>query len=213
MKAVLFDLDGTLLDTYDLILASFRYATSAVLGTTIPDDVLMRKVGQPLAVQMEDFTEDSVVQRELLRVYREHNALVHDDLVGVFPGTIPLLESLRSTGIPMGIVTSKRHATAMQGLSRFELEGFFEFLIGSDDWPEHKPHPGPVMQGCDRLGLSCDQCLYVGDSPFDIQAGNAAGCMTAAALWGMFSRASLAKESPNFLCAESSDVLVLLENR
>lgn len=100
----------------------------------------------------------------------------------------------------MGVVTSKRHAMAQRGLEMSGIADHFQCLIGHDDWPEHKPAPGPILRGCELLGVAPECSLYVGDSPFDIQAGNAAGCATAAALWGMFPREALAAERPTFMC-------------
>ena len=98
----------------------------------------------------------------------------------------------------------------MRGLDLCGLTGYFAFLIGSDDWPEHKPHPGPVAHGCERLGLAPQTCLYVGDSPFDMQSGSGAGCATAAALWGMFPQIVLEAERPTYVCAHGTDVPPLL---
>lgn len=210
MQAVLFDLDGTLLDTHDLLLTTFRYTARTVLRESVPDERLMAKVGQPLNTQMWDFTDDPAVHDELCRVYREYNAAVHDDLIRLFDGTVPMLERLKEAGYPLAVVTSKRHEVAMRGLDRFELAGYFDFLIGSDDWAEHKPHPGPVAHGCERLGLAPETCLYVGDSPFDMQAGNGAGCATAAALWGMFPQVVLEAERPTYVCADGIEIPPLL---
>lgn len=210
VRGILFDLDGTVLDTRDLLLTTFRFAVREVLGTDLSDERLLAKVGQPLDTQMWDFTDDGTVHAELCRVYREYNAQVHDGLVKVFPGTREALTHLRAAGLPLGIVTSKRHALASRGLACFGLERFFDFLIGSDDWPEHKPDPGPVKHGCDRLGLSPDACVYVGDSPFDMRAGNEAGCVTIAALWGMFPESVLRGECPDRACGSITEIPGLL---
>lgn len=210
IQAVLFDLDGTLLDTHDLLLTTFRYATRTVLSETVPDELLMAKVGQPLNTQMWDFTDDHAVHDELCRVYREYNADVHDDLIRLFDCTIPMLERLKEAGLPLAVVTSKRHEVAMRGIDLFGLGDYFDFLVGADDWHEHKPHPGPVAHGCDRLGFEARACMYVGDSPFDMQAGNGAGCVTAAALWGMFPQAVLEAEHPTFVCADGTELPALL---
>ena len=114
MQAVLFDLDGTLLDTHDLLLATFRYTARTVLREAIPDERLMAKVGQPLNTQMWDFTDDPAVHEELCRVYREYNAEVHDDMIRLFEGTVPMLERLKEAGLPLAVVTSKRHEVAMR---------------------------------------------------------------------------------------------------
>lgn len=198
VQGVLFDLDGTLIDTYDLILSSFRHTTQKVLGRDIPDEVLMQKVGQPLVVQMWDFTDDDAVHEELVRTYRAHNETIHDDVVRAFPQVKETLEKLSAEGYPLGVVTSKRHKLAARALDILGLAPYLAFVVGSDDCPAHKPDPEPVEMGCDKLGLRPDECLYLGDSPFDMQAGNDAGCVTAAALWGMFPAEALEKESPDF---------------
>ena len=173
IQGVLFDADGTLIDTYDIILTSMRYAVNDVLGCSLDDAELMAGVGTPLYDQMLHFT------------------------VG---DTKAALERFQAAGIPMGVVTSKRHAMAQRGLEMSGIADHFQFLIGHDDWPEHKPAPGPILRGCELLGVAPECGLYVGDSPFDIQAGNAAGCATAAALWGMFPCEALAAERPTFMC-------------
>lgn len=211
IKAILFDLDGTLLDTHDLLLDSFRHTVREVLGCAIPDERLMAKVGQPLNTQMWDFTDDEAVHDELCRVYREYNASVHDKLIRIFPGTQEVLDELRKRGYRMGVVTSKRHEPALHGLSTFGLGDAFDFVVGSDDWPTHKPDPGPVRHGCELLGLDPSECVYVGDSPFDMQAGNGAGCITIAALWGMFPAEVLRAEHPTHECKTISELPALME--
>lgn len=210
IQGVLFDLDGTLIDTHDLILASFRHATREVLGRVIPDDVLMQKVGQPLVVQMWDFADDDATHERLVRTYREHNEAAHDREVRAFPQVAETLQQLHEAGYPMGVVTSKRHALAVRALDILGLAPHLKFVVGSDDCPSHKPDPDPVEMGCDMLGLRPETCLYVGDSPFDMQAGNAAGCMTAAAVWGMFPEGELAAESPDFTIASIGELPDLL---
>ena len=197
-KGILFDNDGTLVDTHDLILSSMRHCTRTVLGREIPDDVLMRKVGQPLAVQMCDFTDDVELQAELLRVYREHNHSVHDDAVAAFPGALEALAKLRDAGSRMGVVTSKMHALAWRGLTITKLAPYLDCCIGADDCEHYKPEPEPVLRGCAALGLDPAECLYVGDSPYDIQAGNAAGCQTAAVAWGVFPLDDMRAEHPTY---------------
>ncbi|WP_165055875.1 MULTISPECIES: HAD family hydrolase [unclassified Adlercreutzia] len=210
IQGVLFDLDGTLIDTHDLILSSFRHATREVLGRELPDEVLLQKVGQPLVVQMWDFTDDDATHELLVRTYREHNHSIHDAMVRMFPQVGEVLEALLAEGYPMGVVTSKRHALAQRALDVLGIAPSFKFLVGPDDYPAHKPDPGPVEHGCDLLGLRPDECLYVGDSPFDMQAGNGAGCVTVAATWGMFPPEVLAAENPDFTLASISELPALL---
>ena len=187
IQGVLFDADGTLIDTYDIILTSMRYAVNDVLGCSLDDAELMAG-------------GDAARATEITQIYRDHNDGVHDARIRAFGDTKAALERFQAAGIPMGVVTSKRHAMAQRGLEMSGIADHFQFLIGHDDWPEHKPAPGPILRGCELLGVAPECSLYVGDSPFDIQAGNAAGCATAAALWGMFPREALAAERPTFMC-------------
>lgn len=196
---ILFDLDGTLLDTHDMILVSMRHTINEVDGQDRSDEELMARVGTPLLDQMLHFTaNDQARAEELVDIYRAYNDSIHDQNIHAFPGAKEALEVLAKAGCRMGVVTSKRHWLAERGLKICGLDSFFEFLIGSDDWSEHKPAPGPILHGCDLLGVSPDRCMYIGDSPFDIQAANAAGCQSVAALWGMFTPEELAACAPDF---------------
>ncbi|MDR1183312.1 MAG: HAD-IA family hydrolase [Coriobacteriales bacterium] len=188
-KAILFDLDGTLLDTKELILASFRYATREVLGEQLPDEVILPYIGIPLIYQMQAIAAEHADR--LLEVYREHNARTHDELIRYFEGTREMLNELSAEGRRLAVVTSKRNESALHGLAHFDLLEYFEFVIGSDDTAVHKPEPEPLLLAAKRLGLAPDTCIYVGDSPFDMQAARAAGILAVAALWGMFSREQL----------------------
>lgn len=184
VEVVLFDLDGTLIDTVDLILASMRHATETVLGEALEDSVLMHNVGVPLRVQMREFDVDRA--EELLTAYRAHNDIVHDQLVAEYPGVDPGLRTLREKGYPLGVVTSKSKPVAMRGLSIFGLESFFDEIVAYEDTQIHKPEPEPLLLAASRLGVPIERCAYVGDSPHDMNAAIAAGAVPVAALWGPF---------------------------
>jgi pyrophosphatase PpaX len=208
-QAVLFDLDGTLVDTRELILSSFRYATREVLGTQLPDEDILPYIGIPLIYQMQTIALERA--DELMKVYREHNARVHDELIHYFEGTREALAALRKEGRMLAVVTSKRNEPALRGLTRFGLEGYFEFIIGSDDTTRHKPDPEPLLLAAQRLGLSADRCVYVGDSPYDMQAARAAGTLAIGALWGMFSREQLAEAGAQYEAPTISALPALLQ--
>ncbi|WP_251179156.1 HAD family hydrolase [Adlercreutzia agrestimuris] len=212
LAGLLFDLDGTLLDTYDIILHSMRHTVNDTYGLSLTDEELMRGVGTPLYDQMLTFTHgDSDKAAELTQIYREHNKEVHDRQIKAFPHTIEALKRFAARGLKMGIVTSKRHALAQRGLDLTELSPYFTVLIGSDDTDLHKPNPAPVIVGCEQLEISPDQILYIGDSPYDMQAGNGAGCQTVAATWGMFSEDTLRAQNPTIMCKQLTDLASLLE--
>ena len=179
---VLFDLDGTLIDSGEIIISSFRHATQTVLEREIPDEVLAAAVGgSNIYEQMRAFDEERA--DELVRVYREHNAPLHDDLVA-FEGIERVLDRLRAEGRQLGIVTAKRRKTVDLAFAILPLERYFDTVVTSEQTKHHKPHPEPVLTALDRLGSEPEEAAFVGDSPFDMGAGKAAGVFTVAVAWG-----------------------------
>lgn len=201
LKGLLFDNDGTIVDTHDLILASMQHATRDVLGREIPDEQLMAQVGIPLADQMDAFTPDPDEQRRLLETYRAFNHERHDDSIALFEGEEEALARIAASGLRMGVVTSKMRWLCQRGLDVLGIAPYFEFVLGADDTPAHKPLPDPILAGCFALGLAPHECAYVGDAIFDIQAANAAGCTSIAVTWGMGSPEALAAVEPDITVA------------
>jgi pyrophosphatase PpaX len=181
-STVLFDLDGTLIDSGEIILSSFRHATQTVLDREIPDEVLAAAVGgSNIYEQMRAFDEERA--EELVRVYREHNEPLHDDLVA-FEGIERVLERLKSEGRQLGIVTAKRRLTVDLAFAILPLERYFDAVVTAEQTEHHKPHPEPVLTALERLGSEAAEAAFVGDSPFDMGAGKAAGVFTVAVSWG-----------------------------
>jgi len=209
VECVLFDLDGTLIDTLELIRESMRYCTATVLGKALPDEVLMHNVGIPLREQMREFSEQHA--EELLRVYREHNARVHDAMVREYPGVEPALEALSARGLQLGVVTSKSGPVAQRGLDRFSLGRFFEVVVSCDDVPVHKPDPYPLVHAAGLLGVEAQRCAYVGDSPHDMSAAVAAGCVSVAALWGVSARERVLEPGPDYAAASMAEVSLIFD--
>jgi pyrophosphatase PpaX len=181
-RFVLFDLDGTVVDSGGIILASMRHATETVLGREFSDDELLANVGGPgLEAQMEALGPGS--SAELVRVYREHNEPLHDTLEG-FDGIEATLEELRSRGQRLGIVTAKRRATVELAFARLPLAHLFETIVGGDETERHKPDPAPLRLALERLGARASDAAYVGDSPYDMQAARAGGLHAVGVTWG-----------------------------
>lgn len=204
---MLFDLDGTLVDSGAIILASFRHATQTVLRREIPDHELLAAVGGPgLREQMEAIDPERA--EELIHVYSEHNVGLHNDLQPCI-GILDALENLHGDGRTLGVVTAKRRATlalAFQVLP--ELERYFDVTIGAEDTARHKPHPEPLLAALDRLDADAGGAVYVGDSPFDVQAAKAACIASVAVTWGrIHSRERLERERPDAVVDDMEQLL------
>lgn len=204
---VIFDLDGTVVDTVELIRSSFRHASETVLGRTLPDDVLMANVGQPLMEQMVLLSAEHA--QELYDVYRDHNHRVHDELIREYEGVGEALAGLKEAGKRLGLVTSKSAYTTEMAFRAIGLHRFFDAVVTADDTEEHKPRPAPILLALERLGAAPETAIYVGDSPFDIDAGRAAGTATAAVTWGIFPRADLERSRPTFVLSRPQEIVAL----
>jgi pyrophosphatase PpaX len=181
-RVVLFDLDGTVVDSGGIILASMRHATREVLGREIADAELMAAVGGPgLEAQMRTLGPEHV--DELVRVYRAHNEPLHADLQS-FAGIEDVLVRLKNEGRRLGIVSAKRRATVALAFAQVELGHLFDVVVGGDDTERQKPAPDPLLLALDLLEAEAAEAAYVGDSPFDMQAANAAGVYAVGVTWG-----------------------------
>jgi pyrophosphatase PpaX len=179
---VLFDLDGTLIDSGPMILASFRHATRSVLGREIPDRELVASTGgSTLEVQMSAFDPHRV--DELVAAYRAHNIPLHERLECCI-GVQDVLEVLEAQGRRLGVVTAKRRRTAELAFTRLGIGRHFDVVVTCDDTDAHKPDPEPLLLALERLGARPEEAAYVGDAPFDVSAARAAGVFAIAVRWG-----------------------------
>jgi pyrophosphatase PpaX len=206
---VLFDLDGTVIDSGAIILASMRHAAKEVLGAEPPDELLMAAVGGPgLEAQMHALAPDRV--EELVTVYREHNEPLHDELACCV-GVEDVLLRLKDEGRRLGIVTAKRRATVELAFNVLPLRHLFETVVGGDETKRHKPDPEPLLLAAERLNVDPRDCAYVGDSPFDIRAAKAAEMFAVAVTWGgIHDGAKLADEHPDVIVGTAEDLYAVL---
>jgi pyrophosphatase PpaX len=203
---VLFDLDGTVVDSGSIILASMRHATREVLGQEFADDELMHSVGGPgLEAQMAVFAPDHV--DELVRVYRAHNEPLHEELEACL-GMEDVLVRLRKGGRRLGVVTAKRRSTVELAFARVPLGHLFETVVGGDETERHKPDPEPLLLAATRMGADPGETAYVGDSPFDMRAAKAAGMHAVAVTWGrIHDRSVLEREEPDAIVDSAEELL------
>lgn len=187
---VLFDLDGTVIDTVELIRESHRHAVRTVLERELDDRELVANVGRPLLEQMRCFSAEHA--DELFAVYREWNLRHTADLVRDYPGMPELLADLTAAGRPLAIVTSKSGPVADLAFDVLPLRQYFATMVASEDTEHHKPDPAPVRLALERLGVDAEGAVMVGDSPFDLQSGLSAGARAIGVTWGFFDHDQLA---------------------
>lgn len=207
---VLFDLDGTLIDSGPIIMASMRHASVTVLGREPDEERVRAAIGGPgLIAQMRELDPDRV--DELVESYRAHNEPLHATLEA-FDGVLELLPRLRERGHRLGIVTAKRVSTVELAFDRFPiLRETTEVLVGAEDTERHKPDPDPLLEALARMGAQPQDAAYVGDSPFDIRAGKAAGTLAVAVGWGgIHPDERLLHEQPDALVHTPEELVALL---
>jgi pyrophosphatase PpaX len=203
---VLFDLDGTVVDSGGIILASMRHATREVLGRDFGDAELMQAVGGPgLEAQMAVFAPERV--DELVQVYRAHNEPLHEKLEACV-GMEDVLVHLHEEGHRLGVVTAKRRSTVELAFAQVPIAHLFETVVGGDETDKHKPDPEPLLLAAARMHAEPADTAYVGDSPFDIRAAKAAGMHAIAVTWGrIHDRERLEREEPDAIVDTAKELL------
>jgi pyrophosphatase PpaX len=205
---VIFDLDGTVLDSVELIVESFGWAVRDVLGREVTRADAIKNVGRPLLEQMAEIDSDRA--EELVTSYRTFNHREHDRRVRLFPGMADLLLRLRARGDHLALVTSKsRHTTEMA----FRVTGvgdLFEAILCAGETTQHKPHPEPLLRILELLEAAPERAVYVGDSPYDLQAAANAGIPGVGVTWGVFPAEDLIAEAPDRLAHSMAELAAIL---
>ena len=192
--AVLFDFDGTLGDSIDLIISSLRATAAELPGYTFDEAAIRPWIGRPLTAML---LEHGVTNHaEWLTVYRRHYRKGHDEMLRPIEGISMLLERLANAGAQIGVVSSKKTDYIELGLNRLGLSSWIDVLVGADSTQRHKPDPEPLLHAAGLLDALPSRCVYVGDAVTDVVAGRAAGMATIAVTWGAATADDLAGAGP-----------------
>jgi pyrophosphatase PpaX len=189
--AILFDLDGTLIDSIELILGSARHAFIGFAGHAPTDEEWRAGIGRPLQAVLREYAGEDAEADRLFQRYRAYQLEHHDRLIRPYDGILEIVQWLASTGHPMALVTSKSDWMAEKAMVHVGLDRLIPTIVGCDTCVNHKPHPEPVERALALLGVSADNAIFVGDSPHDVESGRAAGVMTVGVAWGAFTRHEL----------------------
>ena len=209
--AVLFDLDGTLVDTVPFILASVRHAFDGY-GRCPTDAEWIAGIGTPLRAQLASSARRPEDVQALLERYRTFLIANHDRETRCFPGALEVVQALARAAHPIGIVTAKTEEGARRTLRHTGLAPLARVLVGADSCANAKPHPEPVLLALSRLGYPPSEAVLIGDSPHDVAAAKAAGAIAVAALWGACAREALAAAGADHFLASVSEVPALVRS-
>ena len=191
ITTVLFDLDGTLVDSIELIVAAAMNAFASRPGPSPSEAQIRNTIGRPLPTTFGPWLVDDNDLPYLISKYREYQLEHHDRLTNPYDGIVNAVAELHSSGCRMGIVTSKVGFMAQRALDHCGLANYMQCLVASDSTTRHKPEPEPVLLALEHLGARADEAVYVGDSPYDMQSARAAGVHALGVSWGAFTAQSL----------------------
>jgi len=205
--AVLFDLDGTLVDSIELIVAAAMNAFASRPGPSPSEAQIRNTIGRPLTTTFGPWLVDDDDLPFLISKYREYQLEHHDRLTNAYDGIVDAVASLDAAGCRMAIVTSKVGFMAERALVHTGLARYMRCVIASDSTDRHKPDPEPVLLALERLGSSAADAMFVGDSPYDMQAGRAAGVRAIGVGWGAFTDQALTDAGAEVVLKRPADLV------
>ncbi|WP_243388238.1 pyrophosphatase PpaX [Bacillus kexueae] len=208
INTLLFDLDGTLINTNDLIIESFMHTLEHYFPGQYTREDVLAFIGPPLHDSFEKLDKDRL--EEMVQTYRKFNHEQHDVLVKEFDTVYETVKTLHEKGYKLGIVTTKIRQTVNMGLKLTKLDQFFDVVVTLDDVENAKPHPEPIEKALELLKASPEETIMVGDNVHDIEAGKNAGTKTAGVAWSVKGEAYIRSHEPDFVLEKMSDLLPIL---
>ena len=206
-KTILFDVDGTLIDTEETIIKSWQKTLKETLNIEAPAEDLFYVLGIPGTKAVKKYAKDEKQARKLLKIWEQND---HDmfHYSKIFSGIEPLLRQLKNQNIKLGIVTSRTDAELKLALDNFAIEKYFDTFITASQIKLHKPDPDPILKAIEVLNINSNDTIYVGDSIYDFQCARNAYVRFGLASWG-------AKDNPEFskvdyFLQEPNDLLKLV---
>ncbi len=206
VDAVLFDIDGTLLNTFDFIYGAFEHAFEVHAIDALSRRDISQLMGGPLEEVYGTMApkHDPAALAETHRNFQTNN--LH--LASLFPATLEVLEELKNRKLKIGAITTRSLRTSIRSLETTGIAHFFDVVISAEDVVRHKPDPEPILKGLAAMGISTADAVMVGDTAADILAGKNSGTRTVAALYG-FGGESLLDLKPDYAIRDLKEFLLL----
>ncbi|MFD2214702.1 pyrophosphatase PpaX [Metabacillus endolithicus] len=208
INTLLFDLDGTLINTNELIIESFLHTLHWYYPDQYKREDVLPFIGPTLYDTFNSINAEKV--EEMVKVYRKFNHEQHDVLVKEYETVFETVKTLKEKGFKLGIVTTKIRATVNMGLTLTKLDQFFDVVVTLDDVENAKPHPEPVLKALEQLGSKPEEAIMVGDNHHDVEAGKNAGTKTAGVAWSIKGRDYISSHNPDYLLETMSDLLPIV---
>lgn len=209
IQTVLFDLDGTIVDTNELIIQSFLHTFEGITAEPVTREHIVPNMGRPLIEQMVFFSGREQVD-DLVQKYRAFNIAHHDELVREFPYVRETVAKLHAAGVKLGVVTSKIRQTTEMGLKLTGLYDYFGTIVTVDDVGKAKPDPEGIHKAVRELGGDLSSALMVGDSHYDIEAAHNAGIPSVAVAWSLKGTEYLKQYNPTHIIQDMRDIVPIV---
>ncbi|GGA49677.1 pyrophosphatase PpaX [Paenibacillus physcomitrellae] len=209
IETILFDLDGTIVNTNELIIKCFQHVMEKQGQPGYGREKIIPFMGQTLEQQLEAFTGMTDVEL-LVKDYRAYQAIHHDALIQEFPHVDEVMAKLHEQGYTLGVVTTKVKASTDRVLEMFGMKKYLSTIVTLEDVEFPKPDPQPVLTAVERLGANPATTLMVGDSPADIQSALAAGVKAAGVAWSLKGKEKLLEYGPHYMLDDMRDLYQLV---
>lgn len=212
INTVLFDFDGTIMNTNNIIINSWQHTFRTVEGKERPEEEIIKTFGEPLFVTMEKLLPQ-IAAKEGVSIYRSYHHDNFTDLISVFPGMMELIRELKNRDYKTAIVTSRLIHTTTLGLKKYDMEKYFDTIVTCEDTDKHKPDPEPVRIALDRLGSEPQESIMLGDSMFDILCARNAGVKAALVGWALAvsEEDKTGRNAPDYILEEALDLFKIIE--
>ncbi len=211
INTILFDFDGTVMNTNDIILNSWQHTFKTITGKEGDIQLIQSSFGDTLEKSIRDFFPDYSLE-EAMDIYRSYQIDKFADSISPFPGMIELVKELKSLGYKVAVVTSRLRTTTMEGLKKYGLDKMFDAIVTMDDCTKHKPDPEPALIAMSKLSSKPEETMMIGDSKFDIGCANNAGVTSVLVGWAVaiFDKDKEGIFKPDYTIEKAEDVLEIL---